>query len=94
MPRHYNEATEDLAAVSVTVTGVNALTVDATDVNCDTVVATTVSGSNLQLSGNIHSSDGELVVAGSGLGLLLRDGSGKYWRVTVDLAGDLTTSAV
>ena len=94
MPRHYHTGTDDIAAVSVTVTGVNALTVDATDVNCDTIVATTVSGTNLNLSGDVHTLDGDVVVAASGQGIVLRGDNGVYWRVQVDLAGNLTTTAV
>jgi len=99
MPRHYHTDSTAVAFSDVTVTGVNcdvvnALEVNCTDVDCDTIVATTVSGDNLQLSGNIHTSDGDVVVAASGQGLVVRSDDGTYWRVQVDNSGNVTTTAL
>jgi hypothetical protein len=104
MPRHYNTATADLDAINVNVTGVNAetvnadtvdaLTVNTTDLDCDTMVATTVSGNNVKVSGDIHTMDGDIIVAASGGGIILRDDNGVHWRVGVDILGNLETTAI
>jgi hypothetical protein len=99
MPRHYHTGTEDMRAAQVTATGVvtetvDALTVNCTDVDCDTLVATTVSGTNLKVEGDLHTMNGDVIVAASGGGIVLRDDNGVHWRVGVDIAGNLETTAI
>lgn len=104
MPRHYHTGTVDMRAAQITATGINtetvdaetvdALTVNCTDVDCDTMVATTVSGNNVKVSGDIHTLEGDIIVAASGGGIILRDDFGGHWRVGVDPDGNLETTAI
>jgi hypothetical protein len=100
MPRHYHEATAEIAVPTISGVAVNCDTLTvATITDCDeltatTVNATTVSGSNTQMGGDIFTHNGDVVVAASGQGLVLVDSDGVQWRVQVDTAGVLTTTAL